>query len=76
MICFDRVKVGDILYDCHKQRMGNTTMRAMATFKVAVLEKHEDHCMVSWNYNRPERYDRRRIESLRRTPVKKTGRWA
>jgi hypothetical protein len=69
-IKFETVNNGDVLYDCHKTKMGNTTMRRMGTWKVLVIEKDERGATVSWNGNRPQYYGRGRIERLRRTPYK------
>lgn len=72
MASFDRIKVGDVLYDCHRQRMGNTTMTRMACFTVKVLEIDAENrrATVSWNDNRPVVYHEHRIKRLRRTPAR------
>ncbi len=69
-IKFDSVKVGDVLYDCHKRRMGNTTVRAMGTWTVKIVEKVEGGCWVSWNGNARQFYGTRKVEKLRRSPIK------
>lgn len=71
-----RVMVGDVLYDCHRQRMGNTTMSRMGCWQVRVLEVPQDpdaahaQWLVSWNSNRPETYSYLRMRRLRRSPSK------
>lgn len=71
MIKFESVKVGDILYDCHKHRVGNTTMRAMGTWKVKILSKTENGCGVSWNGNPEQWWPRYSVERLRRKPIQR-----
>jgi hypothetical protein len=39
------------LWQKARQKMGNTTMRQDAWFAVRIIEKHERHCLVSWNGN-------------------------
>lgn len=67
---YEQVKAGDVLFDCHRYRMGNTTMSRMGTWLVTVLEIKDGGAMVSWNGNRPEFYPRHRVERLRRKPAK------
>jgi len=62
---FERIKVGDILYDVHSERLGNTTIRSVGVWRVKILEVHEDHAIVSWNGNSPQRYSRKQIARLR-----------
>jgi hypothetical protein len=70
MASFNSIKAGDVLYDCHKQKMGNTTMTRMATFKVKVIEVDAANrkALCSWNGNAPRWYNERDIKKLRRTP--------
>lgn len=72
-IKFDLVKVGDVLYDCHMQRMGNTTMRQMGTWRVVITEKREYGVMASWNWNPPSYFPARIVERWRRSPRKKVA---
>lgn len=37
MASLDRIKPGDVLYDCHRHGVGNTTMTRMGTWRVHVL---------------------------------------
>lgn len=69
-IKFDKVQAGDVLYDCHKYRMGNTLVTTMGTWKVKILEKSEHGCRVSWNGNTPRFWSIGMVEKLRRAPVK------
>lgn len=71
MVAFSTVKTGDVLYDCRRTKMGNTTMSQMSTWKVQVLSVDaEQRCaMVSWNGNSATRYTERHLKRLRRSPV-------
>lgn len=66
---FDKIKVGDILFDVHSYRMGNTSIRTVGVWPVRILELHPESqsATVSWNHNddRPRRYFRRDLEKLR-----------
>jgi hypothetical protein len=68
---FETVKAGDVLYDVHGERMGNTTMRRKGVWKVRVLSVEADHAVVSWNGNPPRKYWPRDFKSLRRSEPKK-----
>lgn len=76
MIKVDRIKVGDILWDYHSYRMGNTTMRRWGNWDVRIISIADDgygtKAVVSWNGNPPETYNRYQLRRLRRTegPVK------
>jgi hypothetical protein len=74
-ISFDKVKAGDVLYDVHRTKMGNTRMRAERCWPVQVVSiDHERGTAVcSWNGNPARQYTRRQIARLRRTP-KETAR--
>jgi hypothetical protein len=71
MVAFSKITAGDVLWDCHRTQMGNTTMRQMSCWKVTVIEVHEDRrtALVSWNGNKPRVYSERDIGKLRRTKV-------
>ena len=70
---FHTVKAGDILYDVHRERMGNTTMSRLGCWTVEVIDiDHEEgRATVRWNGNRPQTYFVRQIERLRRSIPKK-----
>jgi len=72
MVAFSTVKVGDTLYDCHRQKMGNTTVSRMATWTVKVLEVEDElrRALCSWNGNRATWWSERKLKSLRRSPAK------
>lgn len=64
---YEKIKAGDVLYDVHSYRMGNTTIRSMGVWQVKVITLHpEDRtATVSWNGNRPERYYASDLKRLR-----------
>ena len=70
MVAFHTVKPGDTLYECRRQKMGNTTMSRMACWSVKVIEVHENHVTASRNTNPPRTFGRRAVETWRRTPIK------
>lgn len=71
-VSFETIKSGDILYDCHRHKLGNTTMSVMGVWHVYIreinLEKRE--VLTSWNGNPakwvPERYFKQ--ANIRRYP--------
>jgi hypothetical protein len=72
MVALDRIYVGDVLYDCRRQKQGNTRMSRMAcwTVKIVSIDSVAGIAMASWNGNVPTRYDERKLKRLRRTPLK------
>lgn len=73
MASFSAIKVGDVLWDCRRQKMGNTTMSRMACWKVRVLEidpeKRRARC--SWNSNTPTWWGEYQLKPLRRTEARR-----
>ena len=67
MIKFEKVKAGDILYDVHSYRMGNTTMRSMGVWSVTVfsVDYERRQAVVSWNGNPNQVWYAGMIEKLR-----------
>jgi len=63
---FEKVKPGMVLYDRHKYRMGNTTIRSIGEWEVRVLEVDSEKrtALCSWNGNRPETYFARDFAGL------------
>lgn len=53
---FETLKVGEKLYDCHRQKMGNTTMGAWGLWEVEIvgLDANEKRALVRLNGNRPQ----------------------
>lgn len=69
----ERMTVGMTLYDCHRTKMGNTTMSRMGCWPVLIKEIDIEHsrALVVWNMlNAPQWWNRKRLEKLRRTPLK------
>lgn len=56
-VSFDTLKPGDTLYDCHRHKLGNTTMSVMGVWEVRVKEVNlaERKALISWNTN-PEKW--------------------
>jgi hypothetical protein len=50
------LKAGDTLYDCAKERMGNTTMKILRVRTVRIIDVNTEttKALVSWNGNAPE----------------------
>jgi hypothetical protein len=65
MATLSRIKPGDILYDVHSHKMGNTTASTMGVWTVRVIEVHENHIVASWNGNSPEKMFEGRVSKLR-----------
>jgi hypothetical protein len=55
-VAFTSLKVGDIIYDCHRHRVGNTMATELGIWKVRILEINlkERKVLVSWNDNTPQ----------------------
>lgn len=60
----DKVQAGMQLYDRHRYRAGNTTMRALGEWPVDIAEVQERGCVVRWNGNSPRFWAWRQIEKL------------
>lgn len=65
-IKFEKIQAGMTLYDRHKYKMGNTTLRSIGEWSVRVLEVYceKRQAKVSWNGNTPEVYRERDLTSL------------
>lgn len=70
MVARSTVKAGDTLYDCHRYRMGNTSMTAMGTWNVKVTEVQERGVIASWNGNPAKFFGWRTVEKWRRSKPK------
>ena len=53
---FDKIKPGMVLYDRHKYRAGNTTIRVLGEWPVRIISVDPERfsAVVSWNGNQPE----------------------
>ncbi len=72
MVAFATLKVGDVVWDCHRTKMGNTNISKMGSWEVKIvsINTEEESVMASWNHNPPERFGRHAIKKWRRTPAK------
>jgi hypothetical protein len=70
MVKLERVKAGDVLYDCHRRKCGNTTISELGVWKVVV--KSVDHsnmqAIVLWNGNQEQVYYAWQFRKLSRFP--------
>ncbi len=69
---FSTIKAGDVLFDVHREKMGNTRMSRLGCWTVEVLEVNHDEgwALCRWNGNAPERKYRRALARYRRSPPK------
>ena len=65
-IKFEKISAGMTLYDRHKYTMGHATMKTIREWKVLVISVDSDAltAQCSWNGNRAETWDNRRLEKL------------
>lgn len=70
-IKFERVKVGDILYERHRTKMGNTKMSQLGEWPVEIREIDVDRraALAAWNYNPAKWMPARKIERMFRTSM-------
>ena len=54
-VSINALKPGDVVYDVHMQKMGNTTMRRLGVWSVVIKEVDVDagKVLASWNGNTP-----------------------
>ncbi len=67
MVAITALKPGDVVYDVHSERAGNTTMRRMGCWHVTIVEVHGDHVIASWNGNPARHYGRAAVAKWRRS---------
>lgn len=65
MARLEKIKPGDVLYDVHSYRMGNTTLRSLGLWKVQVIEVHETYALCSWNGNTPTKFYHCQLSKLK-----------
>jgi hypothetical protein len=65
-IKFEKIKPGMVLYDRHRERMGNTTMSSIGEWRVRILsvDAEKRTAVVSWNGNRETTYYERSLTKL------------
>ncbi len=68
---YEKIEPGMVLLDIHSERCGNTTMRELGLWRVAIIsvdrEKHS--ALVSWNGNPPKTWYKRELERLKAKPT-------
>ena len=68
----EQLKPDQKVYDCHKQRMGNTTMTRMGTWtvKIVSVDLEKRGVYASWNGNPVQWYPERAVKKWRVNPPK------
>lgn len=63
MASISNLQVGQILYDVHRTKCGNTTFTREAVFPVKVISIADDQrsIVASWNSNQPRKYNLRSV---------------
>jgi len=66
MATISRIKAGQVLYDKHKYKMGNTTMSRWGLWKVFVKEVDVEgkYIIASWNGNPPHKMCEQQVKKL------------
>ena len=73
MATIAKLKPGQILYDVHRTKMGNTTVSRLGCWPVEVVEVDPEGrwIVAKWNYNRPRKMYRSQVAKLKvRKPEK------
>jgi hypothetical protein len=67
MAIISRLKTGQILFDKHKTRMGNTTMTRWGLWRVLVIEIDPElqWIIASWNGNKAEKMYAGRVKKFK-----------
>lgn len=65
-IKFEKIQAGATLYDRHKVRAGNTTMRVLGEWKIFIrsVDATSRSAVVSWNGNRDQTWSARQLQKL------------
>lgn len=65
MIAFEKIKVGMVLFDIHRHKVGNVAgMTELGCWDVVIVELRPDGAMVRWNGNPVRFWPRHRLEKL------------
>jgi hypothetical protein len=78
MATISKLKAGQVLWDKHKYKMGNTTMTTWGLWQVNVIEVDADGQWIfaSWNGNKPKRMYSNEVKSLKvKEPKMPESRW-
>lgn len=64
---FEKIKPGMVLYDRHKYRAGNTTIRVLGEWRVSIrsVDAEKRTAVASWNGNPEETWTERRLAALK-----------
>lgn len=78
MATISRLKPGQVVWEQHKTRQGNTTMSKMGTWSLKIIEVHADadppYVIASWNCNPPRRYYERSVRTWKvKNPLEKVN---
>lgn len=67
MAKISKLKVGQVLWDTRRQRMGNTTLTRVCKYKVWVeeIDPDERFIIASWNGNKPKKMWEQEVSKLR-----------
>jgi hypothetical protein len=65
-IKFEKIQPGMVLWDRHREKMGNTTMSRLGEWRVEVISVDAAHrnAVVSWNHNAPRVWSERQLTKL------------
>lgn len=57
-VAISTLKPGDVVYDAHMEKMGNTTMRRMGVWNVYIKDVNQEKgtVLASWNGNTPRTF--------------------
>lgn len=66
MIAFEKIVAGMVLYDLHREKLGNTTMSELGAWPVKIIEVDYERrsALVRWNGNAPKRLYGRELTRL------------
>jgi len=64
MATLSKLKQGQVIYDKHKYKAGNTSLKKWGVWEVEVIEVHEDHIIASWNGNKARKFYEAEIKKL------------
>jgi len=67
---YETIRAGDVLYDVHRVKMGNTTMSRLGWWPVYVESICDGGAMVRWNGNPARFSSKRNLSKLRRSQPK------
>ncbi len=64
---FEKIRPGMVLYDRHKYRAGNTTMRVLGEWTVRIVstDAATRTAVASWNGNPPQKWPERNLAKLK-----------